>query len=114
MAMAMLKRSLKYRISGHNAGWLQNVPVKNISVFNRVDFILDQCRNKKVLHIGFSDYPFTAQKTGNGSLLHVQLQKVTKCLLGLDNNQNALQQYCEMTGDTNVLLCDILLKQDIA
>ena len=113
MAMALLKRSLKYRISGENAGWLQNLPAKNISIFNRVDFILDQCRNKKVLHIGFSDYPFTAQKISDGALLHVQLQKVTKCLLGLDNNQHALQQYCEMTGDTSVLLCDILVQYSL-
>ena len=77
LGLAILKRSLRHTIAGENANWLQQLPVKDIAIFNRVDFILDKCTGKKVLHIGFSDYPFTVEKIGNGSLLHTQLKKVT-------------------------------------
>jgi hypothetical protein len=106
--MGMLKRSLKYRVSGENAGWLQNIPVKDVSIFNRVDFILDQCRDKNVLHIGFTDYPFTMQRINEGILLHQMVKHVAKLLLGLDNNSNALNQYYKATGDENVVIGDIM------
>jgi hypothetical protein len=107
LAMGMLKRSLKYRISGEAAMWLQQIPAKNISIFNRVDFIIGQCTNKKVLHIGFTDYPFTLQKISEGTLLHLQVKKVTKLLLGLDSSSITLDQYSKVTSDANVVLGDI-------
>lgn len=107
LAMGMLKRSLKYRISGEGAGWLQHIPVKNVSIFNRVDFIVEQCRDKNVLHIGFTDHPFTRQRMNDGILLHLQVKPVTKLLLGLDNSSEALAEYCKATGDDNVILGDI-------
>jgi hypothetical protein len=107
LAMGMLKRSLRYRVSGESAGWLQNIPVKNVSIFNRVDFIVEQCRNKNVLHIGFTDYPFTRQRISDGILLHQKIKLVTKSLLGLDNSSTALDEYCSATGDVNVIMGDI-------
>ncbi len=114
MAMGMLKRSLRYRITGKNAHWLQDIRVKNVSIFNRVDFMLDQCLNKNVLHIGFSDAPFTIQKIKDGTLLHLQLQKVAKSLLGLDNNETAISQYCQETKDDAILSGDILTQYPAA
>lgn len=114
VAMLMLKRSLRYRISGENAQWLQHIPATNISIYNRVDFILEQCRNKRVLHIGFVDYPFTIQKINDGSILHLQLQKVTKDLLGLDNNDDTIHEYCKATGDTRVVTADITKHYPVA
>ena len=108
MAMAMLKRSLRYRISGENAYWLQKVPVNNISIFNRIDFILDQCSGKKILHVGFSDYPYTVKKISDGTLLHLQLQKITGSLLGLDIDKNTIQEYMQITNDRNVVFGDII------
>ena len=105
--MAMLKRSLRYRIKGENKYWLQKIPVENVSLFNRVDFILKQCLEKKVLHIGFSDFPYTAEKIENNSLLHLQLKNTTSTLWGLDNNKDALQLYRQLTKDENVVFGDI-------
>ena len=105
--MAMLKHSLKYRITGDNAHWLQNVPGNNPGIFNRVDFILNQCIEKRILHIGFSDFPFTEEKITNQSLLHIQLKKISKSLLGLDNDKNAIEQYTSLTIDSNVVYGDI-------
>ena len=105
--MAMLKHSLKYRITGNNKQWLQNVPGNTPGIFNRVDFIIDQCVNKQILHIGFSDFPFTEEKMNNQSLLHIQLKKNSKSLLGLDNDKNAIEQYTALTNDNNVVYGDI-------
>lgn len=107
VALAILKGSLKKRVEGENKYWLQNVPAKSISIFNRVDFISEQCHEKKVLHIGFSDYPYTAEKINNKSLLHLQLKNTAEALLGLDNNEEALQQYKQLTNDENIVFCDI-------
>lgn len=110
MAMAMLKRSLRYLISGENTFWLQNVRANDISIFNRIDFILDQCIDKRILHIGFSDHPFTLEKISNGSLLHLQIQKITNSVMGLDIDKNTIRQYREITKDENVVYGDITLQ----
>ena len=105
--MAMLKHSLKYRITGDNEHWLQNVPGNKPGIFNRVDFILNLCIEKRILHIGFSDFPFTEEKINNQSLLHIQLKQISKNLLGLDNDKNAIEQYTALTNDSNVVYGDI-------
>lgn len=107
LAMTMLKRSLRYRISGENAYWLQPVQTSNILLFNRIDFILDTCNGKKILHVGFSDYPFTIKKINDGTLLHLQLQKITCGLLGLDNDKNTIEQYRQITNNNDVVYGDI-------
>lgn len=108
--MGLLKQSLRYRITGENISWLQAVPGNKPTIFNRVDFILDRCFKKRILHIGFSDYPFTIEKINNQSLLHVQLQKVTEDLLGLDNDKNTIAEYTILTGDDQVVYGDIILE----
>ena len=105
--MAMLKHSLKYRITGDNEHWLQNVPGNKPGIFNRVDFILNLCIEKRILHIGFSDFPFTEEKINNQSLLHIQLKQISKNLLGLDNDKNTIEQYTALTNDSNVVYGDI-------
>ncbi len=107
--MTMLKHSLSYRISTENSTWLQILPVKKPTIFNRVDFILNQCLDKRILHIGFSDYPFTAQKISNQSLLQLQLQKISTNILGLDNDKIAIELYLSITKDKNVVYGDITL-----
>ena len=108
--MAMLKHSLKYRIAGDNAHWLQNVPGNKPGIFNRVDFIVDLCIDKRILHIGFSDFPFTEEKINNQSLLHIQLKQISKSLLGLDNDKNAIEKYTALTNDSNVVYGDITIE----
>lgn len=106
--MTLLKKSLHYRLKGAGAGWLQSVSSNVPSIFNRVDFILDQCRKKRVLHIGFTDHPYTLERTQSGELLHLQLKKVTNQLAGLDVEANAISQYQAITNDTAVYTGDIM------
>ncbi len=55
--------------------WLQSVKKNPVKIFNRVDFILDYCKGKNVLHVGFSDHPFTVKKIEDKTLLHLSLKQ---------------------------------------
>ncbi len=103
----MLKRLLAYRIKGNGAKWLQSLPIEEVSIVNREDFLLSLCNNKKVWHLGFTDYPFTASKLAAGELLHQRIKGVAAQVVGVDNNATAILTYQEITHDTNTLVSDI-------
>ncbi len=113
VSMSVLKHTLGNRLKGEEESWLQVVSSNKPGLFNRVDFILDQCSKKRVLHIGFTDYPFTEQKIKVGALLHIQLQKITADLIGMDLNENAIGQYMSITKDEKVFKGDITLNYPV-
>ena len=53
----------------------------------RVDFIKDICRGKKVLHLGCTDYPYTENSIEKNLLLHFELEKCTSEIYGFDFDQ---------------------------
>lgn len=107
IAMAALKKTLQYRLQGDAVAFLQSVKTNGTTIFNRIDFIKARSQNKKVLHIGFTDYPFTKERIADKSLLHLHLQKITKFLFGVDDDKNAIKEYVQLTGDTNAACVDI-------
>ena len=107
LALSVLKRSLRYRLEGDGKQWLQEVGREDAGIYNREEFILDKCKGKKVLHIGFSDYPFTRQRVEDGSLLHLSIKKVAKELMGIDNNRQAIEEYYLLTNDPHTACVDI-------
>jgi len=107
LSFEILKRSLGYRLKIDSELWLQSVKSNEPKLFNRVDFILEQCLKKRVLHIGFTDYPFTAQKIKDGTLLHLQLQNVCDSLVGMDLEENSIQHYVSITKDEKAYQGDI-------
>ncbi len=110
LSFSILKRSLGYRLKTDSEYWLQRVTSNEPQIFNRVDFILDHCLKKRILHIGFTDYPFTRQRIKDGSLLHLQLQQVTQSLAGLDVEETAIEEYRAMTKDEMVFKGDIMVE----
>lgn len=52
--------------------------------FNRDNFILKQCHNKSVLHVGCTDYPFFEAALINGDLLHAKVSEVAGRVVGID------------------------------
>lgn len=107
--LTLLKRSTRHRLKGAGADWLQPIRSKP-SIVNRVDYILDYCRNKKVLHIGFTDHPFTIERMNTGALLHSRLKSVTTDLAGIDNDAGSISRYRELTNDPQVYEADITVQ----
>jgi hypothetical protein len=70
-------------------------------------FLLDICRGKRVLHFGFLDSPFCEERTKQGKLIHLQLEKVASFLYGLDIDAGSLELYRNLTGDKNNGILDI-------
>jgi hypothetical protein len=108
VCFAILKKALKYRLKGNGAQWIQPLPFLKNNIVNREDFIVDFCREKNVLHIGFTDYPFTVEKLKQNNLLHTKIKQVANFALGVDNNQESIEEYVKLSGDTQVMYADVL------
>lgn len=62
---------------------------KKMNIYKH-DVILSKCENKKVLHIGASDFPFHKDRARRKILLHQKIEKVAKSVVGLDVNRGAI------------------------
>jgi len=100
-----LKNALRYRISKMNSTWLQPTP-EGISC-TRLDFIYKHCKEKKILHIGFADSPYTAERIQDGSLLHMTLKQKVSALYGADSDKEAVDLYSNLTNDSEVVVLKI-------
>ena len=58
---------------------------------DRVNFLVDACRGKEVLHLGCADAPYTEERLADGSWLHRQLTEVAARCLGIDADSEAVQ-----------------------
>ena len=110
LALTMLKRSSGYRLQGDAVSWLQPLPSRDPEIVNRIDFILEHCCNKRVLHIGFTDHPYTAERIHSGDLLHNRLKEITTKLVGIDNEAEAIRTYHSLVNDDNVFHADITVQ----
>lgn len=58
--------------------------LNNTIFVDRVSYLQEICRNKKVLHLGATDAPETINAVKNNRLLHLKIKEVSKSLVGLD------------------------------
>ncbi len=89
-------------------------------LLNRVPFrdayILALCVDKKVLHIGASDWPYTKERYEQGDLLYAKIAKVATEQLGIDLNEEAsafLNGKQEITN-SHIDVCDMNTIQNMA
>jgi len=80
---------------------IQPRKIKRRPVKNRIEEILELSKNKKVLHFGCADYPFT--KLRGDQLLHYQLSKVSAELHGIDASEKGINDLKEL-GFKNLFL----------
>ncbi len=57
----------------------------------RDPWIVERCKGRKVLHVGCTDYPFTAPKFANGTLLHQEMAPVAAKLVGIDLDEPSIR-----------------------
>jgi 2-polyprenyl-3-methyl-5-hydroxy-6-metoxy-1,4-benzoquinol methylase len=79
---------------------------------NRDSLLLDLCKNKKVLHIGATDAPFTEEKFNKKILLHQKLCSISADVLGIDIDLDAVN-FLKNKGINNIIIHDMNDLQDI-
>jgi SAM-dependent methyltransferase len=76
---------------------------------NRIDFICNYCRDKKVIHVGCLDHlPLIERKIQTNLWLHKRIDEVAKKQVGIDINLEGLKFVKEKLGYTNVFFEDIV------
>ncbi len=60
---------------------------KDFDLIQRLDLIKELCAGKSVLHLGCTNYPYTEDSIRDNSLLHFELEKISKDLWGIDSDQ---------------------------
>lgn len=63
---------------------------KKIRLVQRVEFIKNICQGKKVLHLGCTSFPYTAEMLELGEHLHLHLMENAGELYGLDFDQQGI------------------------
>ena len=81
-------------------------PIRNTRVVNRDVELVKLCTDKKILHMGCADMPYTMQR--GDRLLHAQLDKVTGDgqLWGLDMSEEGVR-YLEELGFKDIICANV-------
>jgi hypothetical protein len=62
-----------------------------LKIVQRMEFIKSECAGKKVLHLGCTNHPYTAEAIERGMLLHSELASITDSLYGFDYDEEGLE-----------------------
>lgn len=73
---------------------------------NRFDEILRRCAGKHVLHLGCADWPYTQRRIANHQLLHAEIAKVSRDLLGVDLSPEGLDMMRQLEPSWKLQLHD--------
>jgi len=84
---------------------LFKVPKVNI-VKGRIEFVLDRCKDKKVLHLGCVDEGLAKERFQKGLLMHLKLMKVAKEVIGVDISKEGIK-FLREQGINNIIYGDV-------
>lgn len=79
---------------------------EKFELVQRVEFIKKVCAQKKTLHLGCTNFPYTRDAIENEMLLHFDLEKTTSELYGFDFDQEGLDILSE-AGGKNLYRADL-------
>lgn len=82
----------------------------NKAICERMDYLLDRCRGKRVLHVGCADVPLTRRRLQDGTLLYSMIDKVAAIQYGIDLSAEGIQLLREK-GYRNLAVANV---EDIA
>jgi SAM-dependent methyltransferase len=85
---------------------------KKLELVQRLDFIREICKGKKVLHLGCTNYPYTREAIDSDMLLHFELEKITDKVYGFDYDQAGLDILAEH-GTTDLYRADLQKLEDV-
>ena len=76
--------------------------LSEIRFVNRIEYLKELCRGKKVLHLGATDSPITKEAIQKGYLIHLHLNEVSEYLFGLDLDSSMIQWLSDNHGINNI------------
>lgn len=85
---------------------------EKLELVQRLDFIREACKGKKVLHLGCTDYPYTQNAIDSNMLLHFELEKIASELYGFDYDQAGLD-ILAANGTGNLYRADLERLDDV-
>ena len=80
-------------------------PLPRTSIVDRVPWLVEQCRGKRVIHVGFADAGFREEQGRSGSWLHGHLDEVTTELVGLDADDPGVTAALEAGYEAHLVDC---------
>ncbi len=79
---------------------------KKIPLVQRVEYLKEICRDKSVLHLGCTGWPYTDIILKDGTLLHLQLEGIARELYGFDADQGGIDVLSQR-GMKNLYKADV-------
>ncbi|MDB6026134.1 MAG: hypothetical protein JWM68_2357 [Verrucomicrobiales bacterium] len=64
-----------------------------MTTVDRVTYIVNECRGKRILHLGCTDWPYTEAKLSGGALLHAKINEVAGSLTGVDADEEGVAYF---------------------
>lgn len=80
--------------------------VRDFQLVQRLPFIMESCKGKKVLHLGCTNYPYTEDAIEKSMLLHFELEKAAGQIYGMDFDQAGLDILASH-GSRNLVRADL-------
>lgn len=75
-------------------------------VVDRLQIIKNLIKDKVVLHLGFTDSPFTEKKYYEESLFHLQLSSICKRIVGIDLDESSVE-FLKSKGVEDIYTCNL-------
>jgi SAM-dependent methyltransferase len=95
-------RSIRRVLRGDSGvDWLQ--PLPKTAPVDRRAFIVELCRGKRVIHLGFTDERLTRAKQSKGRWLHAALADSASELVGLDVDADGIEEAVRGGYDAHVV-----------
>jgi SAM-dependent methyltransferase len=85
---------------------------EKLELVQRLDFIREVCKGKKVLHLGCTNYPYTREAIDSDMLLHFELEKIADKVYGFDYDQAGLDILSEH-GTADLYRADLQKLEDV-
>jgi SAM-dependent methyltransferase len=79
---------------------------KDFQVVQRVELIRSECADKRVLHLGCTNYPYTEDAIKQDMLLHADLARTASSLYGIDSDAKGIE-LLENAGFKNIYPGDL-------
>jgi SAM-dependent methyltransferase len=80
-------------------------PLPRTTIVDRIPWLVEQCRGKRVIHVGFADAGFREEQGRAGSWLHGHLDGVAESLVGLDYDGPGVEAAIEGGFEAHLVDC---------